>query len=1546
MSIGKVQIRFFNSLTLNEVLIRDLNHDTLIASKTIEAKFSIISLLKGQYAVEFIRLDEAVVFLHKLRSDTVWNYQFLADALSSKSTSSEKSSFKLDLESIEMNQTHFVMLDEPNIIKLDFVLPELQIAVSKMDFDQPLFDLKKILLNNSDFKITKLKRTEIDTSTYPQPDTNVVHINSKNISLLVADLEFTQSRFTYDDLNEPESSGGFDGFHQRYDNLNLHFINGSLIYDTISARIENISFQEKSGFIVNHMEADANITPSESRADHLTLITPNSLLSDYFSFTYTNFHAFLNFTDEVTMNAHLHKSGISMKDVSFFIPGMNGNSEKLVADGDVKGTISNLKSKNLKLQTGSISHFAGSIEMKGLPSINETYIELKVNDLFTGVMDVQRWISFSKVPVELARFGNSHFSGSFSGFVNDFVAYGVFNTQLGQITSDLNMKFNSGLSAAQYSGSLSTSDFNLGKLIAQDSVLGNISFALNVNGSGLRLSTMNAKMSGTLRQIEFLDYNYQNAIVNGTLDSKIFTGNVSLHDPNIRLEFNGKVDMNSQLPVYDFKARIDTANLLALKLSRKPYTVSAKMDMNMSGRTIDDFLGYAKASDIVFSDEKRIWKMDSMLLAIDIKKNGNGRKMLLTTPIADARFDGYFALTKLPRAFLSVIDHYLPSFPGEYPASDTLQDFEFRIALNNISEAEQFFFPDLRGVDSTKILGHFNSAQYAISFLGKVPALGYRNFDFGDVTVSAETKNDSFHVKAGSRSVRLSDSLSIMDPLVEVVLNNNTATVFMKGASPDNLNYVNILSKISGDYSLLQMHIMPSDLVLNGRPWKISEDNLITYSEERLMFQNFSLTTETRMLTVSNVNTRVKATNLQLDFENIPIHDFHEFISWNDVQLNGNLNGTMQVYNVLHSPRYSSSITINDFSANGKKVSLVTGNVSYLPEDDRMTLKLQLSDEKYDVVASGYYYPLRGNDQLRIEMDIKKADLEMLEALLFEGMISNTAGSAYGNLLLTGSPARPMLTGEVNVTALSTKVNYLQTVYHCHDVPIIFKENEIDLGKLTLFDENNDSAQARGSVFHNHLGEWSMNVSIATKEFLVLKTTAKDDSVFYGTAVASGIVRFIGAVDEMEIRASVTSLKGTNISVPVSSASSFGQRSFIRYVNKNDSLQAFIPSAYYRVAGLTMDLNLEITPEAEIQIIFDEQTGDIIRGSGNGNIRMAINTKGDFSMFGTFTIERGNYLFTQFNFFNKYFTIENGGTIVWNGDPYGAAIVLSAIYSTRASLIDLVPQAAGISDNDRRELQKRYAVDLYLKLSGNLFSPDISFDIRLPEVSTVSSAANVELLRLMQDENELNRQAFGIIVLGHFIPPGTTGLGGQSLGATGINSLSGFISSQINSLASQVRSDIDFAVNYQSYQANLNSNTNDPNSFVQRNELQVALTKRFFNDRLAVDVGGNFDFGSSNPGLPASQGTNGVAGDFSVEYKITPDGRVSGKVFSTSDYDVIDERNKTRNGVAIKYTRDFDNLRELIKDPEKKKQRELKREVKKKLKEKKEMEAPDALNGK
>ena len=119
-----------------------------------------------------------------------------------------------------------------------------------------------------------------------------------------------------------------------------------------------------------------------------------------------------------------------------------------------------------------------------------------------------------------------------------------------------------------------------------------------------------------------------------------------------------------------------------------------------------------------------------------------------------------------------------------------------------------------------------------------------------------------------------------------------------------------------------------------------------------------------------------------------------------------------------------------------------------------------------------------------------------------------------------------------------------------------------------------------------------------------------------------------------------------------------------------------------------LDFELDVTPDAEVQLIFDSKIGDIIKGRGNGNLQMEVNTEGDFKMFGNFRAESGDYLFTLQNLINKKFIIQPGGTIKWTGDPYDAEVDIKGVYKLKASLYDLIKDTTLSDLQDRKRRSK------------------------------------------------------------------------------------------------------------------------------------------------------------------------------------------------------------------------------------------------------------------
>lgn len=1524
--IGNVNFQLFHHLVLHDVLIRDLNKDTLIAAKTIDVTLGLIDLLQNKYVVKKIVLEQSAVYLHRPKDSRDYNFQFIADAFSGNenSTSSPSSSPQLYLGALVLRQVHFVLLDEPNDTRLDFRLPQTTVAVKQFDPANSIISLEDITFDQADLRIAKLARYIDPNDTLTTADTAVVHINTKPLKLFVSSFRFLNSQFQFDDLNEPAITGQFDGFHQLYKNLNVTFNDGSMVMDTVKARISNISFTEKSGFVVNHLEADARVTPSTATASQLKIETPNSSVSNFYSMSYLNFHAFFDYNTAVSMRADLDHATVSMKDIAFFMPQVNALTGTVLATGKFYGSLDNLKGKDVMLQTASLTRFSGNIDLKGLPETDATYVDLKVDQLVTNATDAHNFIHALNLPQEFNRLGTVDFKGSFTGFFNDFVAYGVMNSRIGQVSSDINMKFNENYSNASYSGNLAMKQFNIGTYSGADSLLGTISFDTKIQGSGLVVEDLDATMNGEVQQLQFNGYNYQHLMVDGTFTKKLFTGKVKLNDENLDLDFTGLVDLNQEMPVYNFHAAITNARLNKLRFTDSLYVLSSELDMNMKGDNIDNFIGYAIAINTTFSKPSQSLLLDTVFL--NINESDGARHFVLASGPGKATFDGNFALTKLPNSFLSVLDHYFPSLPVQTEPIPVVQDFDFNIALNDVSGVLRFFFPRWQGLSQSIIRGHFNSLNNTIAFAGTIPSLRYLNLYADTLAIDANTINQQFQFSTISSDLHIGDSISILHPAFMAQISGDSAKLHLSGSNLRQNTYLNLHTLLTGDTAGFVMKVLPSDLVLNDKRWAVSPDNLVTYSDERLRFNDFMLSHDNQSLTISNVNLRPRATNLHFDFNKLPIADLYHFVKTPSFAISGNLSGSMEILNVFHSPRLQANTLLDNMVVNGKNISQAIINMGYIPENDQVTTQLLISDEVYDVRAEGSYFPRKLTDKLNYNLDIRKFDPAFFETLL-PGFFSNTSGTTEGLLHLSGTPEAPLLTGALTIPFLTLKVDYLQTTYSIYNQTITFNPTNIDIGKMRLVDANDDMANAQGQILHDHLRDFNFNLSVTTDRFQAMKTTEKDNTLFYGTAEAAGIIQFLGPLDNMEIRASVTSMQGTDISIPINSGATIGDRSFIRYLRKGSDTLNYAVASGDLLSGLRLNFDMDITPAAKIRIIFDQKAGDIISGTGNGNIRMEIDTKGDFSMYGTYTIEEGDYLFTLQNFFNKFFTIDEGGTISWTGDPYEAQIDIDAIYSTKASVYDLaVGSGITFSDQEIKDLQRHVPVRVALKLSGSLLLPDVTFDISLPDETTLSSAAYQQVQKVKQDEGELNKQVFGLLILNRFLPT-NSGSGNQSIGSDVNNSVSEFLLNQLSYWTSQIRNDIDFNFNYQSYEAKLNST--NPNDLTKRNELEVALTKRFFNDRLALEAGGNFDFAGANTNTAPGGGSTNVAGDFAVDYKITPDGRLSGKAFSKSQYDVVDERYKTKNGVALSYKREFNKLKELFqKDLEKQKQKEERQRLK------------------
>jgi hypothetical protein len=288
-----------------------------------------------------------------------------------------------------------------------------------------------------------------------------------------------------------------------FENLDVSSIYGKfndvhVINDSIFADIRKLRFNEKSGFIVNDFSGDAKLSDTEIRVEDLVIRSPFTEIKTDLTFQFDSFAAFDEFTSQVSWRSDFDNTKISFKDIAYFTDDLWGMDDTLIIDGNFKGKVNNFKGKDVTFLFGKNTSFRGNIVMNGLPKIEDTYIELTAHEIKSSRRDLQTIplppfdsAYHVEIPENLEALGIVKFKGRFTGFYNDFVAYGTISTALGNLSSDLNLKYDKKRNTTAYSGHLSSSQFNAG-VIAKLPDLGKVTLSLDIKGSGMRFDNVNA----------------------------------------------------------------------------------------------------------------------------------------------------------------------------------------------------------------------------------------------------------------------------------------------------------------------------------------------------------------------------------------------------------------------------------------------------------------------------------------------------------------------------------------------------------------------------------------------------------------------------------------------------------------------------------------------------------------------------------------------------------------------------------------------------------------------------------------------------------------------------------------------------------------------------------------------------------------------------------------------------------------------------------------------------------------------------------------------
>ena len=685
---------------------------------------------------------------------------------------------------------------------------------------------------------------------------------------------------------------------------------------------------------------------------------------------------------------------------------------------------------------------------------------------------------------------------------------------------------------------------------------------------------------------------------------------------------------------------------------------------------------------------------------------------------------------------------------------------------------------------------------------------------------------------------------------------------------------------------MTKIDIHKGHINLEKETWSMTPSK-ISKIDKYINVDGFEITSQDKYLTCQGEISSRQDSQLKFGINNFDLGNFASVILKNSDGYNGILSGELLVKDFYNSNLLFSDLKIEKLGVFNYLFGDLSINSTWNSEKQNMTLSADIHQgQRKSLLVKGDYNPI--TDSIDMAFNLYDFGLEGLGAYLKED-ISNLNGRLSGDMNVIGRIDNPIIYGNLDLRSVEFLVNTLNTTYKIDD-ELKINDNRIYFENFVFTDVNKSRAWLNGS-YGMTTGDFNLNASF--KDFLVLDKDASPDTPFYGKLKMSGIASVNNKNGGLNVVTTARSEGLSQLFVPLKSNSDEMTNNFLHFIGKQIETKIKSESSETK---LTLDANLEVRDDMEIQVVFDPTVGDILKVKGNGNIRMSINKEGDLQMFGEYKVSKGDYLFTLSNLVNKKFVLSQGGVINWSGSPYDAMLDMSAVYNTKASLSDLLPLES-TNENIASESTKKIPVECVLSLQEKLTNPTIGFDINFPSLDS-QSRSYIESLFSSQDE--VNKQMLSLLILNKFYRSDDSEAYGAQVQTAGLNTLTEMLSNQLSRWVSQFTSYLDVDLAYK---------LGDTESGYESDELQVGVSTQLFNERVVFSAQGNMGVGN-NPNVEADK--NEFLGDFDLEIKLNKQGSLKLKAYSHSDERIQYNRTDNVQGIGVSYSESFDTFGELF----------------------------------
>ena len=1329
------------------------------------------------------------------------------------------------------------------------------------------------------------------------------------LDLRINSLIIRHSSINYDQLDQPTTEGHFNPSHIRLRNISAHINLKTLTDDSLNINVKRLGFSELSGLDISRLAFRLEAGREHALLHQFQLLMPSSNIQiDTLSAAYQTDDMHI-ISGSLSYQGGINNAYITPSDLRCFDPSLKNYQRKIDIQTLFNGTDTQLTVQHLKLssvENDIIIQASGWLEnWQERPAWH-----LQMNNFALSDNSIDFLVkNFRQVPRELSRIGHLQMNGTFDRTLQGETSLkSQIQAGIGNLDVQLNIAQNQ-----SFEGHINTDKLNLRQLLANDQ-FGIISTQVTLNGQLYNQQKPDLTVRGLVDKLEYNDYTYSNIHLDGQYHQGTVSGNFTIDDPNFVAQLQGELEeqffdkTTTGTHQVLLKGSINRLSPAAVKLTNLISTaeLSADIDADFKGSTLNDLQGNVRISNLFVSatENSQPYRLDNLIVSSGY--HDGVHFVSLKSDFADAELKGQFDYNTLAQSLVNAVGSQLPTLPGLPPISNqTANNFSLRLLLSKTDWLRRFFNIDLTLHQPISLQARINDKTQDIYLDGDFPSFTYQGGGYSDGAIHITTPADT--IKCDLKVNKLMDNGHHHNIGVLAKAHQNRIACsftwdnhYNEARMSGELNSIVQLYRNLNNKQEAHIRMMPSHVILNNGTWEVEPSDIL-YAENHLLVDHFAVHHGQQHIIVDGIASKRAEDHLTVDLNEVEVAYILNLVNFHSVEFSGKATGKADITSLFSDFTAYADLQVDDFLFEKGRMGVLHATANWNKEQQQIDIKAVADDGKEaQTYINGYVSPVHNTIDLNIQADGTYIDFMHNFARSF---LSDITGHAQGNARLSGTLDNINLTGELVVNGEAT-VTPLNTTYQLLNDTIVMVPDEIELRRMPVYDKYGNQAILSGGIHHRHLTRLTYDLDVEAENLLAYDFHEFGESTFYGTVYATGNVSIQGRPNEVTINCHVTPEKNSVFVYNAANPDAITKQEFIEWESPKAASQTASSgstsvSRSTRATDTDIYINFLInaTPDATLRLLMDASTNDYISLNGDGAIRATFHNKGPFNMFGTYTVDHGTYGITIQNIIKKNFTFNRGGTIVFGGDPYNAALNLQAVYTVNGVSLSDLNIGNSFTNNTIR-------VNCLMNIGGQPVAPQVDFDLEMP---TVNADEQQMVRSVINGQQEMNQQVVYLLGIGRFYNQGAnnsasnersdqTSLAMQSF-------LSGTLSTQINSLLNQfIKND-----NW-----NFGANISTGNEGWHNAEYEGIINGRILNNRLLLN--GQFGYRDN-----ATQANPSFIGDFDVQYLLYPNGNLALKVYNQTNDRYFTKSSLNTQGIGVIMKKDFNGLRDLFSTKKKKK---------------------------